>query len=105
MLVGAVQTMANWWADNREVPREQLVESAMDFAWLGLDRLSRGERWTAGVNFARDVVDAADPARPALRGAGARRRARARSPSARWPTARRGWPARSPRAAWAAATW
>ena len=46
MLVGAAQTVANWWADNREVPREQLVESAMDFAWLGLDRLSRGERWT-----------------------------------------------------------
>ena len=36
------------------------------FAWLGLDRLSRGERWTARVNFAREVVDAADPARPAL---------------------------------------
>jgi hypothetical protein len=48
MLVGAAQTLANWWADNRHVPREQIVESAMDFAWLGLDRLSRGERWTAG---------------------------------------------------------
>ena len=48
MLVGAVQTVANWWADNPEVPREHLVETAMDFAWLGLDRLSRGERWTAG---------------------------------------------------------
>ncbi|HEU0023049.1 MAG TPA: TetR/AcrR family transcriptional regulator [Thermoleophilaceae bacterium] len=48
MLVGAAQTTANWWADHREVPREQLVETAMDFAWLGLDRLSRGERWTTG---------------------------------------------------------
>ena len=48
MLVGAVQTMANWWADNESVPRRQMVETAMDFAWLGLDRLSRGERWTAG---------------------------------------------------------
>ncbi len=48
MLVGAVQTMANWWADNPSVPRRQMVETAMDFAWLGLDRLSRGERWTAG---------------------------------------------------------
>jgi hypothetical protein len=45
MLVGAVQSLANWWADNREVPRAQLVELAMDFAWLGLERLSRGERW------------------------------------------------------------
>jgi hypothetical protein len=45
MLVGAVQSLANWWADNRDVPRRQLVELAMDFAWLGLERLSRGERW------------------------------------------------------------
>jgi AcrR family transcriptional regulator len=48
MLVGAIQTTANWWADNREVPRERLVETAMSFTWLGLDRLSRGERWRAG---------------------------------------------------------
>ena len=48
MLVGAAQTVANWWADNADVPRERLVETAMDFAWLGLDRLSHGERWTAG---------------------------------------------------------
>ena len=40
----------------------------MDFAWLGLQRLSRGERWhdCLFVNFARDVVDAADPRRLAL---------------------------------------
>ena len=48
MLVGAVQTVANWWADNPEVSREHLVETAMGFAWLGLDRLSHGERWTGG---------------------------------------------------------
>jgi AcrR family transcriptional regulator len=48
MLVGAVQTVANWWAENPEISREHLVETAMGFAWLGLDRLSRGERWTAG---------------------------------------------------------
>ncbi len=46
MLVGAAQSVANWWADHREVPRDQIVEMVMDFAWLGLDRLSRGERWT-----------------------------------------------------------
>jgi AcrR family transcriptional regulator len=44
MLVGAIQSVANWWADHREVPRERLVASAMEFTWLGLDRLSRGER-------------------------------------------------------------
>ena len=47
MLVGGVQSMANWWADHPEVSRAQMVEMAMDFAWLGLERLSRGERWSS----------------------------------------------------------
>ena len=46
LLVGAVQTLANWWADNQDVPRRHLVNAVMDFAWLGLDRLRAGERWT-----------------------------------------------------------
>jgi AcrR family transcriptional regulator len=45
MLVGSVQSLANWWADHQEVPRERLLEMTMDYAWLGLERLSRGERW------------------------------------------------------------
>jgi AcrR family transcriptional regulator len=47
MLVGGVQSMANWWADHPELSRTQMVEIAMDFAWLGLERLSRGERWSS----------------------------------------------------------
>ena len=47
MLVGGAQSMANWWTDHAETSRTQLVEIAMDFAWLGLERLSRGERWSA----------------------------------------------------------
>jgi AcrR family transcriptional regulator len=46
MLVGGIQSMANWWTENPRVPRGQMVEIAMDFAWLGLERLSRGERWS-----------------------------------------------------------
>ena len=46
MLVGGAQSMANWWTDHPEAPRAQLVETAMAFAWLGLERLSRGERWS-----------------------------------------------------------
>jgi AcrR family transcriptional regulator len=45
LLVGAVESLANWWADHQELPRERIVEMTMDFAWLGLQRLSRGERW------------------------------------------------------------
>jgi AcrR family transcriptional regulator len=47
MLVGGAQSMANWWTEHPETSRGQLVEIAMDFAWLGLERLSRGERWSA----------------------------------------------------------
>jgi len=46
MLVGGVQSMANWWTDHPEAPRSELVAISMDFAWLGLERLSRGERWS-----------------------------------------------------------
>ncbi len=44
-LTGAVQSLANWWDDHRDVKRERVLEMAMDFAWLGLERLGRGERW------------------------------------------------------------
>jgi AcrR family transcriptional regulator len=47
MLVGSVQSLSNWWADHQEVPREQMVEMTMDYAWLGLERLSQGDRWTS----------------------------------------------------------
>ena len=45
-LTGAVQSLANWWDDHRAVPRERVLEMAMDFAWLGLGRLGQGERWS-----------------------------------------------------------
>jgi AcrR family transcriptional regulator len=45
MLVGSAQSLANWWADHQDVPRGRILEMTMDYAWLGLERLSRGERW------------------------------------------------------------
>jgi AcrR family transcriptional regulator len=50
LLVGAVESLANWWADHQELPRERVVEMTMDFAWLGLQRLSRGERWQTATS-------------------------------------------------------
>lgn len=42
MLTGSMQWLGNWWVDNMElVPRETVVEWAMDAMWLGLDG------WTA----------------------------------------------------------
>jgi AcrR family transcriptional regulator len=43
MLSGAVQALAYWWYDHRAVPRAVLVDRAMAFAWLGLERLSASE--------------------------------------------------------------
>jgi AcrR family transcriptional regulator len=44
-LVGAMQSLADWWDLHREIPREQVIQGAMDFAWSGQERLSRGLRW------------------------------------------------------------
>jgi AcrR family transcriptional regulator len=49
LLVGALQSLASWWSDHQELPRERIVEMTMDFVWLGLQRVGQGERWqTAG---------------------------------------------------------
>ena len=44
-LSGAVQSLAVWWEDHQDVPREEVLDRVMDFAWLGLERLRAGERW------------------------------------------------------------
>jgi AcrR family transcriptional regulator len=42
---GVIQTLALWWHDHREVPRERVVAAAMDALWVGMAAASRGERW------------------------------------------------------------
>jgi hypothetical protein len=39
--------LATWWDDHREVRREQIVATAINVFWIGLERLRRGEAWTA----------------------------------------------------------
>jgi AcrR family transcriptional regulator len=53
MLSGAVQSLALWWQDHRDVPREHLVDSVMDFCWLGLERLRERERAEARRRISR----------------------------------------------------
>jgi AcrR family transcriptional regulator len=48
-LTGAVQALANWWDEHRDVPRERIFQSIMDFAWIGLERLGEGRRWGGGA--------------------------------------------------------
>lgn len=44
-LIGALQSLANWWQENSDASAEQVTRIAMEFSWLGLERLSDGERW------------------------------------------------------------
>jgi AcrR family transcriptional regulator len=44
-LVGAMQSLADWWDLHRQVPKDEVIQAAMDFAWVGQERISRGERW------------------------------------------------------------
>ncbi len=43
--IGAIQSLADWWGEHRDVPKEQLVAAVMDLAWVGMERVSAGERW------------------------------------------------------------
>jgi AcrR family transcriptional regulator len=37
--------LALWWQDHPDVPREEIVATAMNVLWLGFERLGAGERW------------------------------------------------------------
>ena len=45
MVKTAANGVAAWWYEHREIPRQTLVEVMTSFAWLGLERLTGGERW------------------------------------------------------------
>jgi AcrR family transcriptional regulator len=38
--------LALWWQEHPEVPREQIVATAVNVLWLGFERVRAGERWT-----------------------------------------------------------
>jgi AcrR family transcriptional regulator len=37
--------LAIWWSDHPDVPREQIVATALDVLWVGLERVRQGETW------------------------------------------------------------
>ena len=43
--IGAVQSVADWWGEHREVAKEELIATMMDMTWVGMERVSAGERW------------------------------------------------------------
>jgi AcrR family transcriptional regulator len=40
-----LQGLALWWYDHQQVPRSQIVATAMNSLWIGLERAMRGETW------------------------------------------------------------
>ena len=45
-MVGAMQSLADWWDLHRQMPKQEVIQAAMDFAWIGQERISQGQRWT-----------------------------------------------------------
>jgi hypothetical protein len=37
--------LAIWWTDHPAVPREQIVATAVNVLWIGLERMRAGEAW------------------------------------------------------------
>ena len=37
--------LAIWWSEHPEVPREQVVATAVNAIWIGFERVKRGESW------------------------------------------------------------
>jgi len=46
VLRGVLQGLALWWVDHPEVPREQVVATAMNSLWIGFERAAGGEAWS-----------------------------------------------------------
>jgi hypothetical protein len=40
LLKSSIVGLAVWWSDHPSVPRKQVVDTAIEFAWRGLERLS-----------------------------------------------------------------
>jgi AcrR family transcriptional regulator len=40
-----LQGLALWWWEHQHVPREKIVQTAMNAIWIGFERVSRGEIW------------------------------------------------------------
>ena len=42
---GGLTELAIWWSEHPDIPREQIVETAMNTVWIGFERVSSGETW------------------------------------------------------------
>jgi hypothetical protein len=40
-----LQGLALWWYEHQQVPRAQVVATAMNALWIGFERVLAGEAW------------------------------------------------------------
>jgi len=59
-LVGAGESMAEWWQRHPEVTTEQVALRLMNFVWMGFGDLVRGQRWRPHSRRRRRRAAAAD---------------------------------------------
>lgn len=45
VLRAVLQGLALWWYEHQQVPRAQVVTTAMNALWIGFERLQQGESW------------------------------------------------------------
>lgn len=45
VLRGVLQGLALWWVEHPDVPREQVVATAMNSLWIGFERAAAGDGW------------------------------------------------------------
>jgi AcrR family transcriptional regulator len=44
-LIGAGESLAGWWREHPDHPKEAVARLLMNFAWMGFGDLVRGQRW------------------------------------------------------------
>ncbi|TNY35829.1 TetR/AcrR family transcriptional regulator [Thermomonospora catenispora] len=44
LMYGSMLSMVSWWLEHPDTPRRKAEEMAVEFIWLGLDRIRAGER-------------------------------------------------------------
>jgi AcrR family transcriptional regulator len=54
VLRGVLQGLALWWVEHPEVPRRQVVATAMNSLWIGFERAAAGEGWGPPAGAAQD---------------------------------------------------
>jgi AcrR family transcriptional regulator len=50
MVVGGLMSLISWWLDHPEVTRERAETMAVEFLWLGLERVRAGEHLESNSN-------------------------------------------------------